>query len=244
MNESVSNAATDQDLMELLKKYDTPTITNVVATYPGDKENCLGLYHPWQSQWYTDQRLKCNYPELGRTIGHVVTCVYGLPDPGYKRLTFLDLFKAIEATPKPVVLVVKQNYPENIKNKNGLVGGNMMTAFKQLGVVGVITDGPSRDVDEVRPMGVQYMTTGLCAGHGEIMLEAINVPVEVCGMAVCPGEIVHMDENGALKFPRYCLNDIVEKAENLMKKETAMQSAMRQTTDPLKLARIMSGIID
>ena len=30
---------------EKLKKYDTPTITNVVATYPG-KEYCMGLYDP------------------------------------------------------------------------------------------------------------------------------------------------------------------------------------------------------
>ena len=50
---------------EKLKKYDTPTITNVVATYPG-KEYCMGLYDPWKGKWYTDQTLKCMYPEIGR----------------------------------------------------------------------------------------------------------------------------------------------------------------------------------
>ena len=44
----------ERELMEELKQFDTPTITNVVATYPNDKENCLGLYHPWQGEWYTD----------------------------------------------------------------------------------------------------------------------------------------------------------------------------------------------
>lgn len=39
---------------EKLKKYDTPTITNVVATYPG-KEYCMGLYDPWKGKWYTDR---------------------------------------------------------------------------------------------------------------------------------------------------------------------------------------------
>ena len=29
-----------------------------------------------------------------------------------------------------------------------------MTAFKAAGVVGVISDGPSRDIDEIRQMGV------------------------------------------------------------------------------------------
>lgn len=37
------------DRLEKLKQFDTPSITNVVATYP-DKEYCLGLYHPWRGQ--------------------------------------------------------------------------------------------------------------------------------------------------------------------------------------------------
>ena len=45
------------DRLEKLKQFDTPSITNVVATYP-DKEYCLGLYHPWRGQWYTDERVK------------------------------------------------------------------------------------------------------------------------------------------------------------------------------------------
>ena len=35
--------------LEKLKQFDTPSITNVVATYP-DKEYCLVLYHPWQGK--------------------------------------------------------------------------------------------------------------------------------------------------------------------------------------------------
>ena len=142
--------------LEALKQFDTPSITNVVATYPEDTEYCLGLYHPWHTNWYTDERLKCMYPELGRTVGRAVTVTFGLPDPGFTRLSFLDLYRAIEKMEKPVVVVIKQDLPEHIKRKNGLCGGNMMTAFKSLGVTAVISDGPSRDLDEVRPMGLQY----------------------------------------------------------------------------------------
>ena len=77
----------------------------------------------------------------------------------------------------------------------------MMTAMRVLGAVGVISDGPSRDVDEIRPMGMQYLITGTSPGHGAFSVKAVNVPVRLCGMDVAPGEIVHMDENGACKFP-------------------------------------------
>ena len=40
---------TPQEIMEELKQFDTPTITNVVATYASNKEFCLGLYDAWQS---------------------------------------------------------------------------------------------------------------------------------------------------------------------------------------------------
>ena len=51
-------------IIKELESFDTPTITNVVATYPG-KATCLSLYHPWDTNWYTDDSLRAMYPELG-----------------------------------------------------------------------------------------------------------------------------------------------------------------------------------
>ena len=41
----------------------------------------------------------------------------------------------------------------------------------------------------------------MTAGHGEMAIQAVNVPVSIGGMDVATGEIIHMDENGAVKFP-------------------------------------------
>ncbi|MCL2000643.1 MAG: RraA family protein [Planctomycetes bacterium] len=233
-----------QKKLEELKDFDTPSITNVVATYPHDKVNCLGLYHPWEGRWYTDERLRCIFPELGRRAGHVVTCTYGMPDPQFNRLSFADVLRAIDKTPKPVILAVKQNLPEKIKCRNGLLGGNMMTALKSAGVVGVLSDGPSRDVDEIRPMGLQYMLTGVTAGHGYFQLQSINAPVEICGMDTAPGDIIHMDENGAAKFPLEHLDEVLARAKRLQQIELKRQKLMRETSDVEELAKIMSGVYD
>ncbi|GMG95347.1 RraA family protein [Tepidimicrobium xylanilyticum] len=229
--------------LEELKKFDTPTIANVVATYP-EKEYCLGLYNPWYGKWYTNKDLKCMYPELGRTVGYAVTCTYGLPDNHFNTLKFADVLRAADKMKKPVVLVVKQNFPEEIKQINGLLGGNMMTALKSVGVVGVITDGPSRDIDEVRPLGMQYMLTGVTAGHGKFALQSINTAVEVCGMAVAPGEIIHMDENGAVKFPSEYVDEVIIRAEKLQAIEIKRQKLMRKTDEVEEIIKIMSGVYD
>lgn len=229
--------------LEKLKQFDTPSITNVVATYP-DKEYCLGLYHPWRGQWYTDASARVMYPELGRVVGYAVTCTYGLPDPNYDRLKFGDVLKAVAAVGKPVILVLKQDLPEEIKGRNGLLGGNMMTALRSAGCVGVITDGPSRDVDEIRPLGMQYVLSGVTAGHGKWAVESVNTGVEVFGMQVVPGEIIHMDENGAVKFPAEVIDQVIEKATYLQEFEEKRQKRMRETQDVEELIRIMSGVYD
>ena len=59
-------------------------------------------------------------------------------------------------------------------------------------------------------MGIQYMLTGVSPGHGPMGVKAVNTPVEICGMDVAPGEIIHLDENGAVKFPREYLAKVLE----------------------------------
>ncbi|MGX8833134.1 RraA family protein [Amedibacillus sp. YH-ame6] len=229
--------------LEELKKFDTPSITNVVATYP-EKDYCLGLYHPWLGQWYTDEKAKVMYPELGRTVGYAVTCTYGMPDPNFECLKFADVLRAVAEMDKPVVLVLKQDFPEEVKCRNGLLGGNMMTALRSVGVVGVISDGPSRDVDEIRPLGMQYMLSGVTAGHGKWAVQSVNTGVEVFGMQVTPGEIIHMDENGAVKFPAKHIDDVIEKCNHLAEFEEKRQRLMRESDDVEEIIRIMSGIYD
>ena len=231
----------EQKIMKELEQFDTPTVTNAVATYSSRPDTCLGLYHPWEGKWYTDQSLKCMFPNLGRRCGYVVTCSYSLPDPRFQNYSMTDILLAMEESPKPIVLVVKQEFPEEIKKINGLMGGNMMTCFTQMGAVGVISDGPSRDVDEIREMNVQYMLTGVTPGHGDFAVRSVGVPVEVCGMSVMPGDIVHMDEHGAVKFPAKYLSEVLENCKKIIADEQSKHVLMRKAKTAQELGDIYSG---
>ena len=230
----------ERQMLEELKDFDTPSITNVVATYPRT-ETCLGLYNPWSENWYTDQSIKCMYPELGRTVGYAVTCVFGLPDPGFTRLSFADVIDAMEASNQPTVLVFQQKFPPEIAGKVGLSGGNMTTAMKAIGCVGAISNGPSRDIDEIRPMKFQYMLSGVTAGHGDMAVHAVNVPVSVGGMDVAPGDIIHMDENGACKFPADKLEAVLTNVKALQKEEEARMDALGKASSAAEIRAIFEG---
>jgi 4-hydroxy-4-methyl-2-oxoglutarate aldolase len=231
---------TVNEMITELCKFDTPSVTNVVATYP-THPFCLGLYNPWSENWYTDQTLHCMYPDLGPRCGYAVTCVFGLPSPGYTRLSFMDVLDALEAMPKPTVLVMQQKFPPEIAGKVGLAGGNMVSAMKSIGCVGLISNGPSRDVDEVRPMKFQYMLTGITPGHGDMAVHSVNAPVSVCGMDVAPGELIHMDENGACKFPADKLELVLDLSVKLRAEENERIGRLQKAKSAAELRAIFGG---
>ena len=229
------SALSEQEMLEKLRAYDTPSVGNIVATYPGNPL-CLGLYDPWRGNWYTDQSVRCIYPELGRTVGYAVTVVYSLPDPRYQRLSFIDLVDALGKSKKPSVVVIQQDFPPDILPRVGLCGGQMTAAFKACGAVAVVTNGPSRDVDEIRPLNFQYIMSGVTSGHGDFGIRAINVPVTVAGMDVAPGDVIHMDENGACKFPPDRIADILNNIDSLLETEDKRAKALgaAKTIDEVK----------
>ena len=208
----------EREMLEKLLGFNTPTVGNVVASYP-EHPNCLGLYHPWKGSWYTDQSVHCMFPEMGRKIGYAVTFVLSLPDPQHPSVSYMDLIDALDNSKKPTIVVCQEVFPAEILNRAGLFGGQSTALYRACGAVGVITNGPLRDIDEVRPLGIQHMMTGVTSGHGDLSVRAVNVPVSVAGMDVTPGDLVHMDETGACKFPADRLADVCQNIDAFSEEE-------------------------
>ena len=218
----------EREIIEKLEKIDTPTISNVVATYPRS-DNCMKLYDAWYGAWYSDTTIKCMYPELGPRVGHVATVVFCEKSEKYTGMSRWALPEHIEGTVKPVVLVAEQQFPPELINRVGLFGEIMTSQYKAQGIIGVVTNGPMRDIDAIKPMKFQYYSTGVTPGHGDFMVKAVNIPVTVGGMAVMPGDMVHMDLHGVVKFPASKMQEVLDKAVKLLESES---STMRIYKDP------------
>jgi regulator of RNase E activity RraA len=217
---------TNAQIIKELRKFDTATICNVVATY-GGSDICLSLYDEWRGEYYTDASLRCMFPELQPVCGYAVTGWYSDKKPEQTVMDRWALLEQLDTSPKPVILVVKQTYSPGLENMSGLLGGNMTNSFKAFGVEGVISDGPMRDLEEIRPMKVQYLVTGLTSGHGSLQLRGVGMPVTVARMTVQTGDIVHMDQCGAAKFPAKYLPQVFEYAKELRKREIESQKKYR-----------------
>jgi regulator of RNase E activity RraA len=125
--------------------------------------------------------------------------------------------------------------------KAGLAGEMMVSSMMAVGCVGLLSNGPSRDVDAIRKLKFQYMLGGVTAGHGEQAVHAVNVPVSVGGMDVAPGDLIHMDENGAVKFPERHAEAIVKNSKAMLEDEARRLVHLRKAKSAAEVRAANSG---
>ena len=72
-------------------------------------------------------------------------------------------------------------------------------------------------------------------------VHAVNVPVTVGGMDVCPGEIVHMDENGAVKFPAGRLDAVLSNVKALQEEEAGFMRRLKKASSAAEVRAVYAG---
>ena len=83
----------------------------------------------------------------------------------------------------------------------GAFWGEVMSAVhKGLGLLGVVTDGCIRDIDQWAP-NFQALAGSVMPSHAHVHLHDFGKEVRVAGMAVRSGDIVHADRHGAVTIP-------------------------------------------
>jgi len=215
--------------LEELRQVDSPTIANAIETFAVQDA----------FDGYCGPEIECIFPEMEPVIGYAVTVtIESVPPGGDKnRARRLDFFQALEDSPKPAICVFK-DVSENPRRASQW-GEMMTTAVKSLGAVGVVTDGVIRDINEIREIGgLQYFAQGICVSHGSLRVVDVNVPVEISGCKIEPGDLLHGDLNGVLKIPHEIASRVIEGVRKVRESEggTLKKMKPRMTAAELKEA--------
>lgn len=122
------------------------------------------------------------------------------------------------------------------------VWGDLMSMIAlRNGVAGTIIDGVCRDIPNIKKIGYPIFTKGyyMVTGKERVYLDAVNIPVSICGVQVKPGDIVMADENGALVIPLEFAKEVLEAAREIAKKEAIIEQYINKGMS-LKEARGMT----
>jgi len=108
---------------------------------------------------------------------------------------------------------------DDVEEKDiGTIGSNNILGWTAAGAVGVVSDGSSRDTDEVAkegvPLYIRRKGRGIRPGRNE--LESVNRPVVIGGVLVCPGDVVVADGDGVVVVPRRVAREVALYARNVI----------------------------
>jgi len=107
-------------------------------------------------------------------------------------------------------------------------GELLSTAARARGAAGVVMDGLTRDVRAIRDMKLPVFAGGIgpldSKGRGKVM--AVDVPVEVAGARVAPGDLVFGDADGVVVVPRAVEDEVVAAALAKVTGENATREAL------------------
>ena len=111
----------------------------------------------------------------------------------------IGYYEYIAAKPAPGIMVIQDLDGPDVGF--GAFWGEVMSAVhKGLGLLGVVTDGCIRDIDQWAP-GFQALAGSIMPSHAHVHLADFGKEVRVAGMLVRSGDLVHADRHGAVTIP-------------------------------------------
>jgi regulator of RNase E activity RraA len=217
--EVAMSTAPSQSQFEFLRSIDTPTVCNLLEVAAPERRG-FG---------YTVRHLHCPFPDLPPMVGFAKTATMraqdrvSLGEAGYmaKRLDYLDY---VAAAPQPSIVVIQDL--DDIVGFGAFWGEVQTNVHQALGCLGTITNGSIRDLPAVAP-GFQMLAGSVAPSHAFVHVVDYGLNVNIHGMAVKSGDLIHADRHGAVVVPVNAIDGMKAASEKLAANEARIIAAAK-----------------
>ncbi|MBW4710360.1 RraA family protein [Roseobacter sp. YSTF-M11] len=209
----------DSDLLALLRSVDTPTVCNAIEVAQGKR----GFDD------FTRGTMLCSAPQSPAIVGYARTAriqaVHPPSDsPEVVRARRMAYYKYMSEGPRPAVAVVQDmDAPNAIGAYWGEVNTNIHKAF---GLSGALTDGVMRDLGDL-PEGFPVVAGSVGPSHSFVHVIDYGLPVDICGLPVAPGALVHADRHGGVVIPEDVVPRLADAIAQLVRSEKIVFDAVK-----------------
>lgn len=205
-------------LLNLLQSVDTPTVCNAIEVAQGKR----GFND------FTRGTMLASDTK-GVIVGYAVTAQIAAIEPPTEAVSVIrerrmSYYKAMSENVKPSIAVVEDlDYPNCI----GAFWGEVNTTIhKGFGMSGALTNGVMRDLGDMAE-GFPVVAGSIGPSHGFVHVRSVNQPINIFGMNIKSGDLVHADRHGAVVIP----TDVIDDLETSILK---MQQTERLVLDPAR----------
>ena len=206
------------NLLHELREFDTALIANTI-----------GYIDPTPThEYYMGGSIQSVTPSLGPTVGVAVTCELDSSTPNNQATPepYLRQLDQICQIAEPVIWVVKTvgSRPDH----ECVLGDGMAKTLAAAGCIGAVTDGGVRDVAGLLSIPFAAYCRGKTIHHCALNYGRINQPIEVGGITIRTGDVLHANDEGVIRIPSACLDRLPSMAIRMRSFEQDAHRFMRQ----------------
>ena len=154
---------------------------------------------------FADSSIRCIFEDQPSMIGYAATARMRSAYPrmetnkSYDYYDRTDWWNNILSIPAPRIVVIEDvDDPPGLGAFVGEVHANILLA---LGCVGIVTNGAVRDLPDIRPTEFQMFAGNVSVSHAYAHIFDFGGKVEIGGLKIQPGDIIHGDCHGVQTVP-------------------------------------------
>jgi regulator of RNase E activity RraA len=201
----------NDSLLTLLKRVDTPTVCNAIEVAEGKR----GFNS------FTRGTMLASHPSASTMVGYARTAKIAAIEPPTEpaeviKARRMNYYRHMADGPRPAIAVVEDlDFPHAI----GAYWGEINTSVhKGLGLSGALTNGVMRDLGDL-PEGFPVVAGSIGPSHGFVHVKEIGTAVNIFGLDIHDGDLVHADRHGAVVIPPAILPNLEVAILKLLKTE-------------------------
>jgi len=196
--------------LDALRRLDTCIVSNAIETF-GVRLRNTG---------FADSRIRCVFDDLPPMVGYAATARLRSGSPPMQGGSYhdrTDWWQYVLQVPPPRIVVLED--VDEHPGRGAFVGDVHAAILRALGCVGYVTNGSVRELPSVRRLGLHLFAGDLAVSHAYAHIFDYGAPIEVGGLRVHPGELLHGDRHGLLSIPREIAAEVPAAAETLRASE-------------------------
>ncbi len=167
---------------------------------------------------FADSSIRCVFEDRPPMVGYAATARIRTATPpmeggsySYERT---DWWNHILSIPHPRIVVIEDlDTPPGVGAFVGEVNANILVA---LGCAGLVTNGGVRDLNAVRAAEFQMFAAGAAVSHAYAHIVDFGEAVEIGGLTVRPGDLIHGDRHGVQTIPSEIAAQIPATARDIL----------------------------
>jgi regulator of RNase E activity RraA len=186
------NTPLTPEQLEALRRLDACTLANAIETF----------HARLRDEGFMDDTVRCLFPRLPPMLGYAATVKIRGSAPPTGAGAFpdrTDWWDHIASQPAPRVVVI-----QDVASRPGLgalVGEAHMNILQAINCVGVVTNGSVRSLPAAERAGFQLFSGSVSVSHAYVHIIEIGTPVEIGGLKIRSGDLLHGDLHGVQSIP-------------------------------------------